>query len=437
VIKFNDFDIECYFLACCLQGPLHWKNIPESYLHEDISRKAYIEYKKFLSPPYSTYPTFDLVIDKCGDIDVKLFTQELRHITVDTRLMNAKLYDLYEMYASRKVLDIIERVPGDMEKMRVEEVVRSRIKDLSELVNPFEVGARERGFIFESAAARWQRYRTVENNPNAARGTSYHIAELDKFTSGGIRPSHVVGFYAETGGFKTKVKANLAYNLAFLSNVDVMVLSLEVPKEDYELIIDSRHSLLSFNGLRTGDLQGNREYYRQRLIEMTHTVPRLYIVDIPGECTTADLISETELYYTINGKYPEVVILDYLNEFSPLEGWNNTSEKIKNSGVEIRRFARTYKSGFITSMQENREGKKIKDKTKVGTEHISEGHYFTNVCHLMIHLYQDAEGIDAATNQLHWSIKKNRYGPKHVSFTTFASGDLNYIGDKRLEIPSA
>lgn len=437
MVKFNDFDTECYFLACCLQGPLHWKNIPVNYFHEDISRKAYIEYKTFLSPPYSTYPTFDLVIDKSNDVDIKLFTQELKHINIDTRLGNAKLYDLYEMYASRKVLDIIERVPNDLEKTRVEEVVRSRIKDLSELVNPFEVGSRERGFIFESAAARWQRYRTVEGNPNALKGMPYHIADLDKFTSGGIRPSHVVGFYAETGGFKTKVKANLAYNLAFLSNVDVMVISLEVPKEDYELIIDSRHTLLSFNGLRTGDLQGNREYYRNKLIEMTKTQPRLYIVDIPGECTTADLISETELYYTIHGRYPQVVILDYLNEFSPLASWNNTSERIKNAGVEIRRFARIYKSGFITSMQENREGKKIKDKTKVGTEHISEGHYFANVCHLLVHLYQDSEGIDAATNQLHWSIKKNRYGPKHINFTTFASGDLNYIGDNRLEVPSA
>ena len=129
MIKFNDFDTECYFLACCLQGPLYWKNVPESYFHEDISKKAYIEYKKFLLPPYSTYPTFDLVIEKCPDIDVKLFTQELKHINIDTTKLNTKLYDLYEMYASRKVLDIIERVPGDMEKMRVEEVVRARIKD--------------------------------------------------------------------------------------------------------------------------------------------------------------------------------------------------------------------------------------------------------------------------------------------------------------------
>jgi len=49
----------------------------------------------------------------------------------------------------------------------------------------------------------------------------------------------------------------------------------------------------------------------------------------------------------------------------------------------------------------------------------------------VVHLYQDEQGIDEASNQLHWSIKKNRYGPK-TSFTTFANPKINYIGDRRI-----
>jgi len=434
-LKFNDFDTEKYFLACCLRGPEFWKNIPEGWLYELSSRKAYSAYKAFLAPPYSTYPTLELITEKCSDTEVRLFTQEIAAIKVDVKLANSKIYDLYEMWAARKVYDLVSRVPNDLEKSRVEEVVRAQIFELSKLVNPFEAGTRERGFIYESATARWERYRQIEKNPKLLSGMPYYISDLDKYTSGGLRPSHVVAFYAETGGFKTKVKANIAYNLSYIGKRDVMVISLEVPKEDYELIIDSRDSLLSFNAMRTGDLGGNKEHYRQQLIKTVANRPHLYIVDIPDRATTADIVAEAELYYTINGKYPDVIILDYLNEVEPISPWNNTSEKFKNAGVEIRRFARTYKSGFITSMQENREGKKVKDKAKVGLEHVGESHYFSNVCHLFIHLFQDAEGVDAATNQLHWSIKKNRYGPKHISFTTFANPDLNYVGDANVIVP--
>jgi len=436
-LKFQDTDIEQYFLACCLKGPEHWKNIPESYFQNDLCRKTYNAYKEFLKPPYSTYPTAELVIEKCDSTEIKLFTQEISTMKVDTKLINTKIYDLYEMYASRKVLDIIERVPNDMEKGRIEEVVRAKIYEFSKLVNPFEVGQRERGFIYESAAARWERYRQIESNPELLlkERTPYHIEELDKYTSGGVRKSHIVGLYAETGGYKTITKANLAYNFSYIGGKDVMVITLEVPFEDYQLIVDSRDSLLSFDDINNGTLNANREHYRQSLMHNANSQPRLYLVDIPGDATTADIISELELYYTIQGKYPDIIILDYLNEISPVEAWSAPWEKFKNAGVEIRKITRMYKLGFVTSMQENREGKKIKDKTKVGTEHISESHYFANVCHLMIHLYQDSEGIDDATNQLHWGIKKNRYGPKNVNFTTFCNGELKYVGDKKLIVP--
>jgi hypothetical protein len=83
-------------------------------------------------------------------------------------------------------------------------------------------------------------------------------------------------------------------------------------------------------------------------------------------------------------------------------------------------------------MQENREGKKTKDKEKVGVEHIGESHSMQNVCHLVIYLYQDDQGVDDATNVLNWAIKKNRYGPKNRTFSTFVNADLNYVGDKTL-----
>jgi hypothetical protein len=81
-------------------------------------------------------------------------------------------------------------------------------------------------------------------------------------------------------------------------------------------------------------------------------------------------------------------------------------------------------------MQENREGAKKKDKEKSGLENIGESHYFSNVCHLVVHLYRDE--ADVVENALHWSVKKNRYGPKDLSFLTYANAAYNYVGDRQI-----
>lgn len=432
IIKFEDFDIEKAVLSACLQGPEMWRNFPESWLANSLSVQTYLEFKKFLKAPYSTYPSLDLVLEKTENLDVKLFVKEISSIKVELKDLNIKLYDLFEMYATRKVYDSIKSIPNDLEKTKVEEVIRGRVAEWAELINPFEAGSRERGFIYESAQIRWEKYRAVEKNPQSRKVYSFGISDLDKYISGGLAPGQIVVFFASSGGMKTKTKANLAYNFSYLDKADVMVVTLEVPKSDYEHIIDSRHALLDFNSIKEGTLKTSRETYRQSLIQVYSEKPSLYIVDVPDKATSADLITETELYYTKFGKYPDILILDYINEMEPLESWGNTSEKFKNLGVEIRRVVRTYKYGFVSSMQENREGKKVKDKSKVGTEHMGESHYFQNVCNTVIYLYQDSEGVDEISNQLHMSIKKNRYGDKNVSFSVFANPALNYVGDRRI-----
>ena len=436
-IKFDDFDTEKMIIASCLHGPDHWKNIPDAWFYHDISKKVYKELKKFLDAPYQTYPTADIVFEKSEDLDIKLFVKEVSAINIEHRETSVRVYDLFEMYAARKVYDIAQSVPNDLEKLRVEEVVRARMRDLAELVNPFEVGQRKRGFIYESAAARWERYREVEQDPQKLQRMPFFISGLDQHTNGGMRPGHITLFFAKSGGFKTKTKANIAYNMAFLGNKDVMVITLEVPKEDYEHIIDSRHALVDFNKITSAELdETDRDRYRSALVDIHEKQPSLYITDIPGDATSADLVGEVELYYMQKGKYPDFVVLDYLNEMDPLKPWGtNTGTKFKNLGVEIRKATRSYNFGFLGSMQENRKASEVKEnKKKVDLEHIGESHSFHNVCHLVVHLYQDEEGIDEASNSLHWGIKKNRYGPNHITFTTFINPAFNYVGDRNLII---
>jgi len=438
VLKFQDLDIEKYILSSFLKGPEFWREIPEVWLNSPLHQKTYKEYKKFLKPPYSTYPTSNLVIEKAEDADIKLLVKDLEDIEVNIRELGVKIQDLFEMFCSRRIYDMASKIPDDLEKMKVEDIIKKNISSLSDLMNPFSIGGVHREFIYESAVERWLHYKEVEEGTALDTSIPFNIKELDKATKGGLRKSHIMLIVAPTGGYKSQVMGNIAYNYSFISKEDTMVATLEIPgsgeQRDYQRLIDARHALLDFSDIVSGKLNVsiNRPLYREKLMDIDEQKYPLYIVDIPDKATPADLIREYELYYAKTGKYPSSTIIDYANEMEPVTGYGNTSEKFKNLGVELRRIARTYGSRIITAMQLNREGKKIKEGEKRDLEHVSESQYFSNVCHVVAFLYQDANGIDAATNQLHWMLRKNRYGKVNEGFTTFANPAFFYVGDKNI-----
>ena len=440
LVKFQDLNTEKYVLASFLNGPEYWKDIPEIWFKEEIHQKTYKEYKKILKPPYSTFPTFNIVIDKAEDNDIKLFVTELQHIEVNLKESSIKIQDLFNMYCSRKLYDIMAQVPEEMERIKIDELIRNKIATLSGLMNPYSVGSTNREFIYESAVDRWLYYKGVESGEIENTALPFHISELDKYTNGGLRKSHMMLLVASTGEFKTLTKSSLVYNSAFIDKSSTMVLTLEVPgsgdQRDYQMMIDARHSLLEFSQIVNGKLGINRSIYREKLMDIKEQQYPLYIVDIPEKATPGNLVQELELYYAKTGTYPQKVFIDYLNEMEPMESYDGgTSGKFKQLGSELRVINRVYGIRTVTSMQLNREGKKIKDGEKRDIENISESHYISNPFHVICFLHRDANGIDEATNQLHWTIRKNRYGQKNVTFTTFANAPFCYVGDKKVIYP--
>ena len=436
LVKFQDPDIERYLLASFLQGPSFWKDVPEQWFSEPIHQKAYKEFKKFLKPPYSTYPTSSLVIEKTEDVDTKLLVTELEGIQVSSTDLNIRVHDMFDMYCSRKVHDIAQKIPDDLEKKKINTIIREKITILSELLNPFALGTVGREFIYDSAIERWLRYKGIEHGDIKNTAIPFHISELDKYSNGGLRKSHMMLIVAASGDYKTLTMLSLAYNYAFIERQDTMVLTLEVPgsgdQRDYQNMIDARHSLLEFNDIINGKLSVNRSLYREKLKDIADQKYPLYIVDIPEQATSADIIKEIEMYYAKMGKYPEVVIVDYLNEMSPVAIYSGTSDKYKILASELRVIARMYNIRIVTAMQLNREGKKIKDGEKRDLENVSESHYVSNPFQVIVFLHRDVNGIDEATNQLHWTIRKNRYGQKNVTFSTFANPAFCYVGDRKV-----
>ena len=428
-VKLYDFDTEKYVLAACLSSSSSWSNFPDEWLTEDLHKKVYNEFKKFLQYPYNTFPTVDLVIEKTEDSSIKVFVAELSTIPVDIREVKVKLYDLFEMYAARKVLDVAKSIPDDLRTKSVFDVIRNKITDLVPIVNPFDIGITKRGFVYESAMDRWKNYKDAEAGNIKDPGIPFCISELDRITHGGIRRGQICLFYGGQGGYKTTFKANLAYNFSSVAKKDVMVITLEVSMDDYTTIIDSRNAMLEFSGIHYGKLNViEKETYRQSLINQFKTKPSLYIVDIPGGSTSADVIKELELYSAKYGKYPDVLIIDYINEMEPVYNkWNNTSEKYKMLGIELRRIARSYNIAIVSSMQENRDGKKVKKKEESDLSSIGESHYFANVPTMIFYIFNTP--VEDSVHILHIGVHKNRYGESGVTLDVFVNKQKRYIGD--------
>jgi replicative DNA helicase len=430
IIYLSDKETELKVLAGFLRYPKYWKSIPLSFFTDEVNRKCYQELERFQKPPYNTFASYETAIEKVADAEVKLRLTELSVMDINPVDTPVYLHTLFEMYARRQAQSVASSLASAIEKPDIFKSIREVLVNLTEINDPLEQGLVEREFVYESVKERWERYKLIESDPLALGRIPTKIKELDQYLNGGPRPSEILLFYGSTGAGKTRVKANIAYNMAVLDNKDVMVITLEVPRIDYETIFDSRHGLLNFSDITGGKLAERRQDYLDVLRNIRDSKPSLYIVDIPGRATSADIIRELQVYYMKTGKYPEVLVIDYVNELEPVTSWSNTSEKFKNLGVELRRIARSFKLLIVTSMQENREGMQMKNKEKSDLSNISESHYFSNVCSVIIHLYQDE--VDMVSNQIHFSIKKNRHGRADVSFPVFFNPVFNYVGDRTL-----
>jgi replicative DNA helicase len=429
--KFEDFEVERYVVAACLKGPDYWKVFPEVWLRDDNCRKAYKAMKDYFATEGS-FPTPDTILSKIENPELRLFIAELSVVPINPLEVKPYLKQIYQMYAGRKLVEDADNLPKELITIAdVDKIVRKKVSNLISLVNPLDSGITARRFIYESAAERMKTYRYKESHPNDRSAISYGIAEMDRLTNGGHLRGEMLLFFGGSGGYKTKTMANLAYNFAVKSLVDTMVISLEEPLEKYEQIFDSRHGMLDLDAIRNGTLGVESVYYRERLIDVVNKKYPLYVVDIPGGSTTADVISELERYNAIYGHYPVMLLIDYLNQMDPSGKFEGTSDKYKVSTEELRRISRSYNIGTITAMQLNRKGKELKNQEQIGTEHISESDRVQDPFATIINLWQKI-GVDDVANVLNFSFKKNRNGQNFKTFSVFCNPAVNFIGDRTI-----
>jgi len=296
----------------------------------------------------------------------------------------------------------------------------------------------QRGFLNskDRLKGRWERYRTIEGGNANSDIVPYGINALDSFF-GGMAKTFTTLLYSRTGGGKTRTAINIAYNSA-KSGSNVMYFTLEMAFDLIGACFDSRAAMIDSHNIIFGKLnRSDRRAYKQALKDQLKNDHDIWLVDIPSGATTINILEELDIYKSVNGVDPDLVIIDYAHLVEPIAKYRagDRSTKFDNLFHEFHDIARTYKCALLTAAQESRDAskadakktKKSEDDDEDGVHKIGVSNYMAPHCETVIRLKQDK--FDKVRNRL-WAISdKNRYGKTRERIALQALWELTYVGD--------
>jgi replicative DNA helicase len=362
-----------------------------------------------------------------ADLEVRMFLSGLSTIELSASGYRPAVDKLWALYARRRIVDhakeMVESVGAQKGEM---DIVREMQDKLSALKHPLMNSEIERAFAGDEATKVWEVYQDRRDHPEKYQeGVRYGIYELDQLTGGGTRPGHITLIYGDTSSGKTRLKVNLAYNMAMMGK-RVLYISIEDSLRTIVSLFLSRAAMVDFGQLQRSTLTSMEESKLRDVCTQIHTENKLpYIVYWTGLATSADLRREIDMYAAKFGHVPDVVFFDYSNEAYPVRPYTTTSERYNYLFSEYRQIFAQYRCSFITSLQESRSGKLKKKESDFGLDSIGQSHYVAPHCHVICYIHRP-EDSDSGFDIF---VQKNRYGARNRKISLYASWQVGYIGD--------
>ncbi len=348
-------------------------------------------------------------------IDVQVLYLELSSRTADkqTRFYTEELKNLKTKRQLRGVHSVLKRSledPSTIAEELLSEIMNkvlniSRDTANAEIVRTTLLNAREE---------RWKEYIDKEQNPEKYKGIPLGYDEIDSaFAGGGIFPSWVGLLFGRTGVGKSRMLFNIGCNVA-KENKAVMYITIEMEAKILQHMWESRELLIPLDKILNATLSTeDKEKYKNFLNSPKPELP-FTVIDIPRGCSPAMLESEILLYSRVNGKVPDLVLIDYVNLMRPNERYEKNYEKFDALLKELKQVARICNVPIITAMQQNRESLKAKE---IGLEHIALSDQAAHHCDFICNLKRDDVGENSYQQNnsccyLIVKFLKNRFGPE-------------------------
>jgi replicative DNA helicase len=262
----------------------------------------------------------------------------------------------------------------------------------------------------------------MKAHPEKYKGIPYSMRELDEVT-GGMHKSHLYLVFGRTGAGKSQFLFNIGCNAAN-SGKKVMYVTIEMNYSMLQNMWAAREARIPTLSITNARLTPDQEsmYYMFLEWQKEHRIS-MYLIDIPQGASTGVIEAEIASYTKINGKAPDLVLVDYANLIQPMGKYKDRTEKIDNVFRELKESARAFNTVLYTAAQQNRESLKA---SKVGTEHISFSDAASHHCDTVLNIHSNEQ--DEIGNIVHVDIVKGRYHAKKGCELLWER-EFNYIGD--------
>lgn len=347
-------------------------------------------------------------------------------VAADKALLSMEL--LRDLFIKRSIYDkILEKAKQALaEGKSGRDTLGLLASEIYNIVPDTHLGVKESRLV-DAMDSMTATYLDRKNNPSKFKGVPFGMSVLDKRTSGMFK-GELSLFFGRTGAGKSRVMVNVAANAAECG-YRVMYVTIEMPLDQITRLVAARNLMISYEGLRKGNLRAEEEQY---LVEhgkatMSKLAGDLYIVDVPQGCTVAAVSAGIRKYKQIHGQV-DLVVVDYLNLMHlPSAGRMGRPEILGDLAQQLKELARSEDVPVLTAAQANRKTIEKEDLTEVGTGHISWSDIVPSHCDLIVYFEQPkgTGGLDACLDAV---IVKHREGSSEVA-KLGVDWDHNFIGD--------
>lgn len=226
------------------------------------------------------------------------------------------------------------------------------------------------------------------------------IPSLDELV-GNIRRGELGVVYAVSSGGKSVMLGNFA-NLLALQMLDVCIVSLELNEELYSKRLDT--ILTEFDIQHHAD---KAQEIANSLGAMKGTMGDITTKKMRSKSTVSDVRNYLTEYHLVKGKYPDVLIVDYLGLMRSTRKDLNKADEQEDIAIGLRDLADEFQMYGFTAGQINREGQ---DVIKVGPQHVAGGISVINSSDWAIAMTATEEDLD--NNQVQVGQLKMRNNTK-------------------------
>lgn len=212
--------------------------------------------------------------------------------------------------------------------------------------------------IFENVEER------MEQRKESRKTVSTGWENIDIHLGGGLAVTEMMMISANSGGGKSISLSNYGIHMASLG-YDVLYASLELSEE---LVADRFETMITSQNKadRFADISGTARKMRDF---QTRTGGNIYIKHFEADVTNANHIKAyLKEFHNKHGKYPDVLIVDYLDIMAPNSNhqYSNVFEKDKAIATQVRNLGNNKKHPMwmATASQENRGAINETDKSQ-------------------------------------------------------------------------